>query len=274
MPRRDAIPDGFRGHVDAIEPALSGWVVHLACPSVPVTSFLSIDRRHPVPVIADIPRPDVAAAGLGGPNCGFSVDLPAQFLDGAEHELALRLPDGRRLNLPGRPASVALGPVRADLIPAAAASIDAVAELLRRNDFEAGFDPELVGLEHAKAFNAIGDRDRGVVFYARAGNRLVGYGRLDRGQGDARALGVVALTVLEAYRRKGIGDALMRALQRAATAEDLREVWLSVRPDNTPARRLYEKLGFVREANHPPGRCAVPGETAMRWLPRGSPAQR
>jgi ribosomal protein S18 acetylase RimI-like enzyme len=163
--------------------------------------------------------------------------------------------------------------VRADLIPSAAASIDAVVELLRRSDFEAGFDPELVGLEHAEAFNAIGEPDRGFVFYARAGNRLAGYGRLDRGQGDARALGVVALTVLEAYRRKGIGEALMRALQRAATAGELREVWLSVRPDNIPARHLYEKLGFVREARHPPGRCAVPGETAMLWLPRGSRAQ-
>jgi hypothetical protein len=101
MPHPDAIPEGFRGHVDAIEPVLSGWVVHLARPSVPVTSFLRIDRSHPVPVIADISRPDVAAAGLGGPNCGFSVDLPAQFLDGAEHELALRLPDGRRFTCLG-----------------------------------------------------------------------------------------------------------------------------------------------------------------------------
>jgi ribosomal protein S18 acetylase RimI-like enzyme len=226
MPHRDAIPAGFCGHVDAIEPTLAGWVVDLACPSVPVTSFLSIDRSHPLPVVANIPRPDVAAAGLGGPNCGFSVDLPAQFLDGAEHELALRLPDGRRLNLPGSPASVALGPVHADLIPASAASIDAVAELLRRNDFETGFDPELVGVEHAKAFNVIAEPSRGFICYARIANRLVGYGRLDRGQGDARALGVVALTVLEAYRRKGIGEALMRALQRAATAGDLCEVWL------------------------------------------------
>ena len=82
-------------------------------------------------------------------------------------------------------------------------------------------------------------------------------------------LGVVALTVLEAYRRKGLGEALMRALLRAVAQErSLREVWLWVRPDNTPARRLYEKLGFIDKATHPAGHWAVPGEIAMVWLPR------
>jgi ribosomal protein S18 acetylase RimI-like enzyme len=228
--------------------------------------MLSIDRRHPVPVVADRLRADVAAAGLAGPNCGFSVELPPRVLDGAEHQLALLLSDGYRLDLPGSRASVALGPVRADLIPAGAASIAAVADLLRRTDFEAGFDPDLIGIEHAAAFNAIREPDRGFVFYARAGARLVGYGRLDRGPGDAAGFGVVALTVLEAYRRKGLGEALLRALLRAeAKAGSPREVWLSVRADNPPAVRLYEKLGFVRDAQHPPGCWVVPGEITMVW---------
>src|SRR5260370_6559568 len=117
MARRDGILDGFCGHVDAIEPVLWGWVSEIATPNRPVTFFLSIDRRHPIPVIADRPRGDVAASGLAGANCGFSVDLPARFLDGAEHELAVLLSDGRNLNLPGSLPRVALGPVRADLIP-------------------------------------------------------------------------------------------------------------------------------------------------------------
>jgi ribosomal protein S18 acetylase RimI-like enzyme len=230
-----------------------------------------IDRADVVPVIADRPRPDVAAAGLAGPNCGFAVELPAGFLDGLEHEVALLLPDGRRLNLPGIPPSLALGPVPADLVPARAASIAAIADLLRRTDAEAGFDPDLIGTIQAEAFNAVGGGDRGFIFYARAGARLVGYGRLERGQSSAAAIGVVALTVLEAYRRKGLGEALMRALLGAAATARMSAVWLSVRRDNIPAIRLYEKLGFVPNADHPAGNWKVPGETAMVWLsPRRS----
>ena len=269
MTQRDGILPGYRGHVDAVEPVLSGWVSEIERPAAPVRFFLSIDRSPPIPLTADRLRADVAAAGLASANCGFSIDLPARLLDGAEHDLALILSDGRRLNLPGRPASVALGPVRADLIPAGAASLDAVADLLRQTDLEGGFDPDLIGIEHAAAFNGVRGPDRGFLFYARAGARLVGYGRLDRGQGDMAGLGVVALTVLEAYRRKGLGEALMRALLRAVAQErSLREVWLWVRPDNTPARRLYEKLGFIDQATHPAGHWAVPGEIAMVWLPR------
>ena len=264
---------GYRGHVDAVEPVLSGWIAEIAHPTVPVRFVLSIDRDHRVPVIADRPRPDVAAAGLAGTHCGFAIELPRRLLDGAEHELAFVLPDGRCVILPGMPPSVALGPVRADLVPAGTASLDAVLDLLRRNDFEGGFDPNLVRLENAAAFNSISVPDRGFAFYAREGARLVGYGRIDRGRGDAAGLGVLALSVLEAYRRKGIGEALMRALLGAAAGEGgLSDVWLSVRPGNTPAIRLYQKLGFVRDANHPPGRWAVPGEITMVWLPRGRAA--
>jgi ribosomal protein S18 acetylase RimI-like enzyme len=267
LARRDAILPGYRGHLDAVDPVLSGWVSEIARQDAPVLFSLSIDRADPIPVIADRAREDVAAAGLAGPICGFAVDLPARLLDGAEHEIALLLPDGRNLNLPGRPQRAALGPVAADLVPASAVGVAAVVDLLRRTDAEAGLDPGLIGIEHAVAFNAIGARNRGFLVYARAGTRLVGYGRLDRVEGDPAGLGVVALTVLEAYRRKGLGDALMRALLRAAAEGSLREVWLSVRTDNIPAIRLYEKLGFVPKADHPVGGWKVPGEIAMVWLP-------
>jgi ribosomal protein S18 acetylase RimI-like enzyme len=274
MARRNRILSGYRGHIDVVEPVLSGWVAQIARPSTPVRFLLSIDRSDPIAVIADRPRADVAAAGLAGPNCGFSVSLPARLLDGAEHDFALLLPDGRSLDLPGRPVRVALGPVRPDLIPASAASLTAVAGLLRQTDFEAGFDPDRIGLDHAAAFNALASPDRGLLFYARSDHRLVGYGRLDRHHSDTGVLGVVALTVLEAYRRKGIGEALLRTLLRGATeASSLRAVWLSVRPDNTPALGLYRKVGFAPNATHPAGQWAVCGEITMVWIPAQASAE-
>ncbi|HVB16250.1 MAG TPA: GNAT family N-acetyltransferase [Stellaceae bacterium] len=163
----------------------------------------------------------------------------------------------------------AIEPVPSDLVPAGAASVDAVRDLLARTDDESGGDAALVSRDDAAAFNAIGTPDRGFIFYARAGARLVGYGRLDRGQSEAATLGVVALTVLAAYRRKGLGEALMRALLGAAANEGVGEVWLAVRPDNTPALRLYEKLGFARDACHPLGHLALPDELTMVWYPTG-----
>ena len=100
------------------------------------------------------------------------------------------------------------------------------------------------------------------------GSRLIGYGRLDRGRGGSAAIGVIALTVLAAYRRKGIGEALMRVLLHSAGQEpSVRDVWLAVRPENTPAIHLYRKLNFRREAKHPLGDLAAPGEITMVWAP-------
>jgi len=261
------VRDGYNGHVDTIDPVLSGWIAKTA-QTAPVHFSLQIDRSHRVSVIADRPRYDVAASGLAGPNCGFSIELPTRFCDGGEHELAVLLADGRNLDLPGLPPSVALGLVLPQVVPANAVGLDAVLELLRRNDVEAGYDPEQVGLHNAAAFNLVAVPEDGFVYYARVGSRLVGYARLDRGAGGAAGIGVVALTVLAAYRRKGLGEALMRVLLHAARAADgIGEVWLSVRPENSPAIGLYEKLGFRPEAAHPLGGRALPGEIAMLWRP-------
>src|SRR5688572_7872277 len=98
MPARGGTLPGYRGHVDAIEPVLTGWVVDAMQPAEPVAFSVAIDGESLVSISAGRPRPDVAAAGLGGPNCGFAVELPSRVLDGAEHDLALLLPDGRSLN--------------------------------------------------------------------------------------------------------------------------------------------------------------------------------
>jgi ribosomal protein S18 acetylase RimI-like enzyme len=160
--------------------------------------------------------------------------------------------------------------VQAELIPGSEADIDAVLELLRRTDAEAGFDPNLISREAAAHFNSIAAPAQGYQFYARVGDRLVGYSRLERSPFDKEGFGVVALTVTAAYRRQGLGEALLRLLLRAAADAGPRQVWLSVRPDNLPAIRLYEKLGFAFDPNAPSRGWVAPGETTMVWRP-GNP---
>ena len=87
------------------------------------------------------------------------------------------------------------------------------------------------------------------------------------GVAPGRGVGVVAITVLEGYRRKRIGEAMLRALLDAAAGPcAMHEVWLSVRQNNIPAIRLYEKLGFVRRTDRPAGDWAAADEIAMAWL--------
>lgn len=53
------------------------------------------------------------------------------------------------------------------------------------------------------------------------------------------------LGVVEEYRRKGIGRALMNELINECKAMDSAFVTLEVRASNTPAVKLYESLGFT-----------------------------
>jgi ribosomal protein S18 acetylase RimI-like enzyme len=73
--------------------------------------------------------------------------------------------------------------------------------------------------------------------------------------GDAPGYGFVAAEVPELSiavapeaRERGIGNRLLDALVEVARAEEHRALSLSVEPDN-PARRLYERAGFVLVAD-------------------------
>ena len=54
-----------------------------------------------------------------------------------------------------------------------------------------------------------------------------------------------AVSVSTCERRKGVGEALVRFALDALKQEGAAEVFLEVRSENLPARRLYEKLGFA-----------------------------
>jgi len=59
--------------------------------------------------------------------------------------------------------------------------------------------------------------------------------------------GVLGMGILEGFRGKGIGLALMRATLERARTFGLTRIELTVRDDNARARTLYEKVGFQAE---------------------------
>ncbi|MDE6028884.1 MAG: ribosomal protein S18-alanine N-acetyltransferase [Clostridiales bacterium] len=54
------------------------------------------------------------------------------------------------------------------------------------------------------------------------------------------------IAISEAYRRRGIGKALLTALLREADACGVHSVFLLVRDGNAPAVALYDSIGFTR----------------------------
>ncbi|MGB2838304.1 MAG: GNAT family N-acetyltransferase [Actinomycetes bacterium] len=71
-------------------------------------------------------------------------------------------------------------------------------------------------------------------------------------------LGVTALEVPEAHRRRGVGRSLMTALIAHAADNQCRHVWLQVARDNAPARALYDQLGFAEHHHYIYRRLASP----------------
>lgn len=55
---------------------------------------------------------------------------------------------------------------------------------------------------------------------------------------------VVAVGVVEAARGRGVGRALVKHARAVLKAEGCDALRLYVHPDNVPARRLYDALGF------------------------------
>ena len=63
----------------------------------------------------------------------------------------------------------------------------------------------------------------------------------------ARLCHVVSIAVMESYRRRGIGKALVeQAMGRGRRTYDSNEGYLEVRVSNEPAVNLYAKLGFTK----------------------------
>ena len=127
--------------------------------------------------------------------------------------------------------------------------------------------PALAGIEDACFSHPLSEEqlrslilsDHTVFFGAREGKQLAGsvwvQTVLDEGY-----IGNVA--VLPAFRRRGIADALLQALDGLANARGLRFLTLEVREGNLAARRLYEKNGYL-PAGFRHGYYSAPKEDAV-----------
>jgi ribosomal-protein-alanine N-acetyltransferase len=73
--------------------------------------------------------------------------------------------------------------------------------------------------------------------------RIVGYGVLSYGAGEAHVLNVC---VAESERSGGLGRLLMEELLERAAGAGMDHAFLEVRPSNQIAARLYESMGFER----------------------------
>jgi ribosomal protein S18 acetylase RimI-like enzyme len=85
------------------------------------------------------------------------------------------------------------------------------------------------------------------------------------------------LEVAVAYQNRGIGTALIRAVEQHASALGYVQLCLGVGVNNAGARRLYERLGYVEWEARPgrgplgvagPGRGAGPDSETCHWLVR------
>ncbi len=113
-------------------------------------------------------------------------------------------------------------------------------------------------LEERQIFSLLGD-GRTLFLAAREGELLTGsvwvQTVLDEGY-----IGNVA--VRPAFRRRGIADALLHALETLGRERELSFLTLEVRAGNTPAIALYEKNDYVR-AGRRPGYYEHPKEDAI-----------
>lgn len=94
--------------------------------------------------------------------------------------------------------------------------------------------------------------DRGSPhFVALSAGRVVGFCDVLPARGEARAhVGVLGTGLLPEFRGQGAGASLMAVAVAGAWEKGLTRIELSVRTDNTRARRLYERLGFEIEGRN------------------------
>ncbi|MGC2639368.1 MAG: N-acetyltransferase [Acidobacteriaceae bacterium] len=103
-------------------------------------------------------------------------------------------------------------------------------------------------LRHPRNFGLVAEGEEStqvkpaIVGFAIAGTR--------RRQGQLSGH-LITIDVREAHRRRGVGDALLAAIEERLRAENIATVGLEVAVDNAGAQGFYARHGFVRTGRIP-----------------------
>ena len=125
--------------------------------------------------------------------------------------------------------------------PAAPDDAATVAEIWRAGWREAhlGRVPaELVAARTAESFSARAMESVPITTVAMVGPELAGFAMVVADE-------VEQLYVAALHRGAGVADALLRHAEQQILRRGHREAWLAVVPDNTRARRFYERMGWT-----------------------------
>ena len=103
-------------------------------------------------------------------------------------------------------------------------------------------------VDEIRTFSASLVRDGGIQFVALSAERVVGWCDVRRHRFEGfRHGGVLGIGLLQEWRERGVGTALLARTLEAASAAGMTRVELDVFLSNTRAVRLFERAGFVRE---------------------------
>ena len=100
-----------------------------------------------------------------------------------------------------------------------------------------------------RVVKSVRDKDANVAVAHNAG-RVIGFGIAKYKVDEAH---IVLLAVNKASRRKGVGTALMKWIEKTALIAGIGVIYLEARLNNTSARKFYQALGY-KEFKTEPGR--------------------
>jgi len=146
---------------------------------------------------------------------------------------------------------------------------------MRQSDLDSVMNIEKASFPTPWSRNAflseIYENSRACYLVARQNGKVIGYVGiwviLDEGH-------ITNLAVHPDFRRRGVGERLMRAIMDYARSKGAKRITLEVRVSNLGAQKLYEKLGFVSVGIRP-GYYHDNGEDAMiMWKNEQPPRDR
>lgn len=95
------------------------------------------------------------------------------------------------------------------------------------------------------------EKDKHVAVVAEANGRVVGSCELTPRFGRMSHVGSLGISVKDGYREKGIGQEMMRELERQAPRLGLESIYLEVFSTNDRAIHVYRKMGYVETGRIP-----------------------